>query len=136
MKHAVKAMIYRGDGRMLMQQRDLFPHLLFPGYWTFFGGLVEPGESLTEALARELEEELGQKPETIGEELCAWAWTGEDAALNHCFPVTFGKKADPLTLHEGNAMAWCAIDEVRQLKLVPGIINNLERIEQFLQALR
>lgn len=131
LNHAVKALIHRPDGRILMQQRDLFPHLLFPGYWTFFGGLVEPGESLKEALARELQEELGQKPETIGDELCAWAWMGQDAALNHCFPVTFGDRAEALALFEGNAMAWCTVDEITNLKIVPGIVANLVHIRAF-----
>jgi 8-oxo-dGTP diphosphatase len=40
----------------------------FPFKWEFPGGKVEPGESLTGALTRELEEELGVKAE-IGREI-------------------------------------------------------------------
>jgi 8-oxo-dGTP pyrophosphatase MutT (NUDIX family) len=43
--HAVKALIYDSGGRLLLQQRDDRPDLLFPGCWTFFGGLVEEGET-------------------------------------------------------------------------------------------
>lgn len=45
------------DGRRLVQHRtDDAPFL--PGYWGFFGGGIEPGESREQAVRREAEEEL------------------------------------------------------------------------------
>lgn len=70
--HAVKALIYRDEGWILLQQRDYAPGLAFPGFWTFFGGLVEQGESLQKALERELVEELGCIPGQVGDELFRW----------------------------------------------------------------
>ncbi len=52
----VVAVIER-DGRFLVQQRPSGG--LLAGLWEFPGGKVEPGESLTAALRRELREELG-----------------------------------------------------------------------------
>lgn len=46
------------DGRYLLQLRDNITGIFFPGCWSCFGGGVEEGESLTQALARELKEEL------------------------------------------------------------------------------
>ncbi len=53
----VAAVLERGDGRLLVAQRP--HHLDHGGCWEFPGGKVEPGESETAALARELVEELG-----------------------------------------------------------------------------
>jgi A/G-specific adenine glycosylase len=49
--------IWREDGRILIAQRP-FDGLL-GGLWEFPGGKVQPGESLAEALRREINEELG-----------------------------------------------------------------------------
>jgi ADP-ribose pyrophosphatase YjhB (NUDIX family) len=52
---AVSAAIIR-DGRVLVAQRARGPAL---GVWTMPGGVVEAGETLAEALKREIEEETG-----------------------------------------------------------------------------
>jgi 8-oxo-dGTP diphosphatase len=51
------AVIERPDGTFLLAQRP--PGKVYAGYWEFPGGKVEPGESIEEALHRELHEELG-----------------------------------------------------------------------------
>ena len=53
---AVVAAVIRRDGQLLLCQRQPGPHL--PLLWEFPGGKIDEGESPTEALARELREEL------------------------------------------------------------------------------
>jgi ADP-ribose pyrophosphatase YjhB (NUDIX family) len=58
---AVSAAIIR-DGRVLVAQRARGPAL---GIWTMPGGVVEAGESLTEALVREIQEETALTIEPV-----------------------------------------------------------------------
>ncbi len=55
-----------GDTEFLLAQRPLGK--VYAGYWEFPGGKVEPGETLRQALVREIQEELGI---TIDR---AWPW--------------------------------------------------------------
>ncbi len=54
--HVAVGVIHR-EGRILLSRRHLDSHQ--GGLWEFPGGKVEPGEQVTDALRRELEEELG-----------------------------------------------------------------------------
>lgn len=53
----VAAAIFDGSGRVLIAERPAGKHMA--GRWEFPGGKVAEGESETDALTRELEEELG-----------------------------------------------------------------------------
>ena len=61
----VVAAIIRRDETILLTRRPPDAHL--PNLWEFPGGKVEPGESLIEALRRELLEELGVHAEVRDE---------------------------------------------------------------------
>ncbi len=52
----VAGIIEDGEGRVLLAERP--PGRALSGYWEFPGGKIEPGESPTAALERELFEEL------------------------------------------------------------------------------
>jgi mutator protein MutT len=62
----VVAALIRDDGKLLVCQRRRGTS--FAMMWEFPGGKVKPGETLEQALVRELDEELGTKA-TIGPEV-------------------------------------------------------------------
>jgi 8-oxo-dGTP diphosphatase len=55
----VAAVIRDDEGRVLLTQRPEGRHM--GGLWEFPGGKIDSGEAPTDALARELEEELGME---------------------------------------------------------------------------
>ena len=57
MVEVAAAVLQRPDGSFLLAQRPAGK--VYAGYWEFPGGKVEPGEPPHQALARELQEELG-----------------------------------------------------------------------------
>ena len=55
--HVAAAAIFNSQGQVLLALRSKKQHQ--GGLWEFPGGKVEAGESVRDALSRELEEELG-----------------------------------------------------------------------------
>jgi 8-oxo-dGTP diphosphatase len=82
----VVAAILEQDGRVLIGQRQ--PHQSHPLLWEFPGGKVEPGETPAQALARELDEELGIQ-DAAGEEITRYeyAYPGRSPILLIFFRV-------------------------------------------------
>lgn len=54
--------ILHQDNQFLLQLRDDNPAILYPGYWAFCGGHLEPGEDADTAVRRELMEEIAHVP--------------------------------------------------------------------------
>ena len=55
---AVKALVYDGEGRILLIQRSMSSKH-YAGQWDLPGGKVDPGETFDAALVREIKEETG-----------------------------------------------------------------------------
>ncbi len=58
-QNAAAAIIQIGNGQFLMQRRDDIPNIIFPNHLGLFGGVLEAGEDYSQALIRELAEEIG-----------------------------------------------------------------------------
>ncbi|MEC4805915.1 MAG: NUDIX hydrolase [Jaaginema sp. PMC 1079.18] len=91
------AILYQ-QGCFLLQLRDDIPTIAYPGYWGFFGGHLEPGESPEQGLKRELQEEIGYtftvKPVKFG---CYF----EPQVIRHVFAVPLTVSVEDLVLQEG-----------------------------------
>jgi 8-oxo-dGTP diphosphatase len=72
--HVVAGVLRDGAGRVLIAQRPAGRH--GAGFWEFPGGKLAPGEAPRQALARELDEELG-----ISVEAAEWL-----LSLDHDYP--------------------------------------------------
>ena len=96
------AVLLRDDGRVLLAQR--VPGTPYAGYWEFPGGKREPGESMRDALVRELREELGIEVTRAAPWLTrTYVYPHAHVEL-HFFRV-FAWKGEPQG-RDGQAIAW------------------------------
>mgnify|MGYP001198938361 CR=1 FL=1 len=133
-KNAVKAIIYREDGKILMQQRDYTEGLPFAGIWTFFGGSINNNkEKLKIALKRELNEELKFSPKKIEDKIFSWTWKSDWVqGHNHFYPVKYNG-IEELKLKEGVSMKWFSIEDYILNPLTPDVYENFDKIYNFLK---
>lgn len=131
--HAVKAIIYRSDNKLLLQKRDNKTEIPYPLHWNLFGGEVEIGENLVDALRRELIEEIEYSPKFIESEVFQSKWKSINL---HYFPIFIDKEDENIKfkLHEGLEYKWFSIDELIYLDIVPAIYENLFKISNYLST--
>jgi len=111
----VAAVIGDEHGRYLLARRRPGTHLA--GLWEFPGGAMEEGETPAEALARELDEELGVRVE-VGEPL-TFAWhrdEGRDVILLFYAARIVGGIPGG---REGQEVRWVERDELGALAAPP-----------------
>lgn len=94
--------LFRADGSFLLTSRPAGK--VYAGYWEFPGGKLEPGETIEQALQRELHEELGIR---IGP---AALWRVETVDYPHAlvrlnFCKVFGWRGD-LQMREAQSFSW------------------------------
>ena len=109
------AVILRADGGFLLGRRP--PGGFYPGYWEFPGGKVEPNETPSDALCRELKEELGIKVEM------AYPWITREFHYEHAdvrlhfFRVL--RWSGELRLLQHDALEWQSADRLTVSPLLP-----------------
>ena len=91
------------DGRVLLGRRSAHKRVC-PNTWDLIGGHLEPGETAPEALARELEEEVGVRP--VAPRAVA-TWTFASGAVFSVFRVDAWTGGEPRLLgDEHTALGW------------------------------
>ena len=115
---AAMLLIVTDDGRLLLHHRDDKPGIAHPGCWPGFGGAVEDGESVEEALRREVLEETGLVIE--GARLLTEAVDVEGGGrLVSLFYVIGGISPEQIELHEGAGVGAHSLDELEDLDVTP-----------------
>ncbi len=109
------------DGRFLLTSRP--EGKVYAGWWEFPGGKLEAGESVVEALARELHEELG----IVVGEVRPWNVTRMDYAharvrLHFCKVTSW---TGAFVMREGQQMAWQTLP-VTVAPVLPGTLPVLD----------
>lgn len=122
---AVSALVRR-DREILMIRRGRGPAM---GRWSVPGGRVEHGESLSEAVERELLEETGLSGNCgrfVG-------WVERISAGEHGehfvildFEVTLLDDREPTAGDDAAEVRWVAISDLGQLQLVDGLADFLQ----------
>jgi 8-oxo-dGTP diphosphatase len=125
MTQVAVGVLIRSDGSFLLTTRP--EGKAYAGHWEFPGGKVEQGESVEQALTRELREELG-----IEVVRCA-AWQTECIDYPHAlvqlhFYKVFEWQGE-LQMREGQQCAWQCLP-VLVKPVLPGILPVLEWLAQ------
>lgn len=97
MKRLAGALLYNAKGEVLLQHRDDKPNIAHPGLWSLFGGSIDEGETIEDALVREVWEELEYRVK----EKHLWLIASQLGATFYIFLVPLALPVDKLVLHEG-----------------------------------
>jgi 8-oxo-dGTP diphosphatase len=115
---AAMLLIVTDDGKLLLHHRDDKPGIAHPGCWAGFGGAVEEGESVEDALRREVLEETGlvlENPRLLTEAVDVEG----GGRLVSIFYVTGGIKPEQIDLHEGAGIGVHSLDDLEDLEVTP-----------------
>ena len=132
---AVSAAIIR-DGRVLIVQRAQPP---MRGVFTLPGGVVEAGESLHQALMREIDEEVGMaiEPVALAGHREVIARDGEGKAERHFIILAFASRwisGEPKVNEELAEAHWMRPDAIAPLKTTEGLREIIDAAFEWMDA--
>ncbi|MDE1848781.1 MAG: NUDIX hydrolase [Nanoarchaeota archaeon] len=114
----VPAIIRNPNGEILLGKRKI-SSILYPGYWGLPGGLIEYGETVEQAIKRELKEEIGVDAEIIkyGKRPIMDLPTKDSPFQDLSVPVYCKIKGIPKPLDETSEVRWFTPGEIKKMKL-------------------
>jgi 8-oxo-dGTP diphosphatase len=124
--------LYTLAGQILLQHRT-DDALRLPGHWAFFGGGIEEGENPTEALKREIREELSYLVKNAKFFLAQKVKDKENDNTKHVFVEEY--QGQSLQLGEGQAMGWFLPDETHALKMSDDDRFVVQQVRDYLNRL-
>jgi 8-oxo-dGTP diphosphatase len=125
--------LYDRNKRLLLQQRTDDAQRM-PGYWAFFGGQIEAGETARQAVLRESIEELNYSP--ISPQMIYQQDFVLGITRGHIqvFVDFFRGDKQNLKLGEGQGWGWFWPAETEKLHMIPHDRNVIDAAEKYLQA--
>lgn len=124
--HVAAGILRDTAGRVLISERLCDGP--FNGLWEFPGGKIGAGESAAQALARELEEELGIEVAAI-EYFMHIEHDYPDRSVSIDFFVVSAWKNEPAGL-EGQALRWVETASLADQMLLPADVPVIEALQQ------
>jgi 8-oxo-dGTP diphosphatase len=102
------------------------------GRWEFPGGKIEPGESETEALVREIEEELELQID-VGEALkpCLWEYSHVRVEL---LPFICETRETSVTINDHQSVEWIELERFKALDWVPADVPIYQQLIEILET--
>jgi 8-oxo-dGTP diphosphatase len=113
------------NGGLLLHLRDDKPGIAHPGCWAGFGGAVEDGETIREALHREVREETGLKITDPVFLVDAVDHEG-DGRLVSLFYVVGDFRPEDIDLQEGAGVGVHRIADLPGLRITPFVRRAIE----------
>lgn len=110
MRTNVAAVIFDPEGRVFLAKRSMRKQVA-PGAWHLPGGKVEEGETLADAIARELREEFGFAVGAVRETGVAHPYTVGDETHQTVF-VRVETRGIPVLNHENDAIEFVALADI------------------------
>ena len=116
-------LVIRSEGRFLLVQRSEKDDI-FPGQWQNMGGKIEIGETVENAIAREMMEEVGLKLESTPIFLHSYSWKKDDDSptkLGLIFLIDIQKRIEEIEVKlcdELDKFGWYTIDEAKEIKTI------------------
>jgi len=134
-------LVIRCQGKFLLVQRSENDEI-FPGFWQNMGGKIEIGETVENAIAREMEEEVGLKLESMPIFLHSYSWKKDDDSptkLGLIFLIDLKGKIKNYQIRlcdELEKYDWYLIEKVKELKTIgpdspTGTLGQLSKTKQF-----
>lgn len=101
MTHVSKILLLDQNNKLIIYLRDDKSTIPYPNHWDLLGGMVEEGESPTDAIIREVEEEVGltlNAPANFGK------YVSDVGDIFHIFYAHVDINPDTLVLLEGQRL--------------------------------
>lgn len=122
--------IFFRDGEILMGCRHPCEGGRFVGHWEFPGGRVEDGESASEALEREFQEELNCKIQRMKFfRQLQWSYPDKDIELHYYFVELESKDTKTFELSAHSELGWFSLEKALEMQILPanrGVIESLK----------